>query len=139
MRQLSSDEARAFHRALNAEGVDAVVVAEDNLTALPKKMALQRIELTETDFVVFDQIGRPEKFPWSRILLLALGAMTVSNTGVTSGMQYLLVADSGGIVSSATSAQAIDEALHLLADTKLVDRVYSGDIVTVTKIVTNTV
>lgn len=39
--------------------------------------------------------------------------------------------------ASATSAQAIDEALHLLADTKLVDRVYSGDIVTVTKIVTN--
>lgn len=38
---------------------------------------------------------------------------------------------------SATSAQAIDEALHLLADTKLVDRVYSGDIVTVTKIVQN--
>jgi hypothetical protein len=38
---------------------------------------------------------------------------------------------------SSTSAQAIDEALHLLADTKLVDRVYSGDIVTVNKIVTN--
>jgi hypothetical protein len=38
---------------------------------------------------------------------------------------------------SATSAQAIDEALHLLADTKLVDRVYSGDIVTVNKIVGN--
>lgn len=39
--------------------------------------------------------------------------------------------------ASATSAQAIDEALHLLADTKLVDRVFSGDIVTVTKIVSN--
>ncbi len=39
--------------------------------------------------------------------------------------------------SSATSAQAIDEALHLLADTKLVDRVFSSDIVTVTKIVNN--
>jgi hypothetical protein len=39
--------------------------------------------------------------------------------------------------ASAKSAQAIDEALHLLADTKLVDRVYSGDIVTVTKIVGN--
>lgn len=39
--------------------------------------------------------------------------------------------------ASATSAQALDEALHLLADTKLVDRVYSGDIVTVTKIVAN--
>lgn len=39
--------------------------------------------------------------------------------------------------ASGTSAQALDEALHLLADTKLVDRVYSGDIVTVTKIVAN--
>ena len=39
--------------------------------------------------------------------------------------------------SSAATAGAIDEALHLLADTKLVDRVYSGDIVTVQKIVEN--
>jgi len=38
---------------------------------------------------------------------------------------------------SANTAVAIDEALHLLADTKLVDRVYSGDIVTVQKIVEN--
>ena len=76
MRQLSSDEARAFHRALNAEGVDAVFVAEDNLPALPKKMASHRIELTETDLVVFDQIGRLEKFAWREISLLALGAVT---------------------------------------------------------------
>lgn len=39
--------------------------------------------------------------------------------------------------ASASSAGAIDEALHLLADTKLVDRVFSGDIVTVQKIVEN--
>lgn len=39
--------------------------------------------------------------------------------------------------ASARSAQAIDEALHLLADTKLVDRIYSGDIVTATKLVNN--
>ena len=38
---------------------------------------------------------------------------------------------------SATSAGAIDEALRLLADSKLVDRVYSGDIITVNKIVNN--
>ena len=39
--------------------------------------------------------------------------------------------------ASATNAVAIDEALHLLADTKLVDRIYSGDIVTVQKLVDN--
>ena len=38
---------------------------------------------------------------------------------------------------SATSAQAIDEALHLIADSKLVDRIYSGDIVTATKLIQN--
>lgn len=38
---------------------------------------------------------------------------------------------------SATTAGALDEALHLLADSKLVDRVYSGDIITVAKIVAN--
>ena len=36
---------------------------------------------------------------------------------------------------SADSAGALDEALHLLADSKIVDRVYSGDIVTVQKLV----
>lgn len=76
MRQLSSDEARSFHRALSAEGVDATFVAEDNLPALPKRMASHRIELTETDLVVFDQIGRPEKFAWGEISLIALGAVT---------------------------------------------------------------
>ncbi len=76
MQKLTSDEARAFHRALNAEGVDAVFVAENNLPALPKKFTLQRIELTDAHLVVFDQIGRPEKFAWREISLLALGAVT---------------------------------------------------------------
>jgi hypothetical protein len=76
MRHLSSDEARAFHRALNAEGVDATFVAEDNLPALPKKMTLHRVEFTEAELVAFDQIGRPERFLWNQISLIALGAMT---------------------------------------------------------------
>jgi hypothetical protein len=38
---------------------------------------------------------------------------------------------------SAMSAQAIDEALHLLADTKLVDRIYADDLVTASKLILN--
>lgn len=38
---------------------------------------------------------------------------------------------------STQTAGAIDEALHLLADTKLVDRIYSEDIVTSKKIIVN--
>ena len=76
MRHLSSDEARAFHRTLNAEGVDAAVVAENILPVIPKRIALHRVELTETDLVAFDQIGRPEKVAWDQVSLIALGAMT---------------------------------------------------------------
>lgn len=75
MRQLSSDEARSFHRALNAEGVDAAIVAESDLPVIPRKVALHRIELTTADLVVFDQIGRSEKFAWDQISMIALGAM----------------------------------------------------------------
>lgn len=36
---------------------------------------------------------------------------------------------------SSSSAYALDEALNLLADSKIIDRIYSGDIVTVQKLV----
>lgn len=76
MRGLSADEARAFHRALTGEGVDAACVAEANLPVLPKTIALHRIELTDAHLVVFDQIGRPEKISWGQIALLGLGSLT---------------------------------------------------------------
>lgn len=75
MRRLPVDEARAFHRALSAEGVDAACVPEANLPALPKTIALHRIELTDSDLVIFDQIGRAEKIPWEMIPLIALGSL----------------------------------------------------------------
>ena len=75
MRRLSVDEARAFHRALIAEGVDAACVPEVSLPAMPKTIALYRIELTDSDFVIFDQVGRAEKIPWEMISLLALGSL----------------------------------------------------------------
>jgi len=38
-------------------------------------------------------------------------------------------------IKSTFYANALDEALHLMADTKLIDRVYAGDLITVKKIV----
>ena len=124
MRQLSSDEARAFHRALNAEGVDAAFVAEDNLPVLPKKMALHRIELTESDIVVFDQIGRPERFPWNQISLLALGAMT------HVGFTHTTVAGSKLSYNPLTGVwpkQTVEHAHKLAKDSQLLlDVVFAG-------------
>jgi len=38
-------------------------------------------------------------------------------------------------IKSTLYASALDEALHLIADTKLIDRVYAGDLITVKKII----
>jgi hypothetical protein len=38
-------------------------------------------------------------------------------------------------VKSTLYASALDEALHLIADTKLIDRVYAGDLIIVKKII----
>lgn len=75
MRHLSSDEARAFHRALEAEGVVAAFVSESALVQLSQPTRLHRIELSPEELVVFDQIGRPQRYPWEEIALLALGSL----------------------------------------------------------------
>jgi hypothetical protein len=75
MRHLSSDEARAFDRALEAEGVDSAFVSEANLPELPLATALHKIELATDALVVFDQIGRPERILWGEISMLSLGSL----------------------------------------------------------------
>lgn len=75
LRHLSSDEARAFHRALQAEGVAAALVPESELKLLPEGKALHRLSLTEHALEVYDLRGRPTPVPWGEVALVAAGAV----------------------------------------------------------------
>ncbi len=74
-RQLSSDTARAFHRALQAEGVAAAIVAESDLQLLPKSIALHRLTLTEAALEIYDLRGQPTAVAWRELALVAAGAV----------------------------------------------------------------
>lgn len=75
MRQLGVDEAKALHRALQAEGVAAAMVAEADLRLLPESKSLHRLELTDAALVVFDLMGRRLPVAWSELTLVAAGTI----------------------------------------------------------------
>jgi len=75
LRQLSADEARAFHRALEAEGVSAALVSEADLRLLPESKALHRLSLTDDALEVYDLHGRAKPVPWAEIVLVAAGSV----------------------------------------------------------------
>lgn len=74
-RQLSADAARAFHRALQAEGVAAAIVAESELLLLPESKSLHRLAMTETALEVYDLRGQPTAVAWCELALIAAGAV----------------------------------------------------------------
>ena len=80
LRQLSADAARAFHRALQAEGVGAAIVAENELHLLPESKVLHRLGLTETALEVYDLRGQPIAVAWGELILVAAGAVTREET-----------------------------------------------------------
>ena len=75
LRQLNRDGARALQTALEAEGVGVVIVREDELPRLPDGKSLHRVEMVPEAFIVYDLLGRPNAIDWSRIALVAAGAV----------------------------------------------------------------
>ena len=82
-RQLSADAARAFHRALQAEGVGAAIVAERELQLLPPSKSLHRLALTAAALEVYDLHGRSRAVAWSELALVAAGAVRYVETSHT--------------------------------------------------------
>lgn len=75
LRHLSSDEGRAFHRALKSEGVDAALISESELAQLAIPIRLNNIEMMSDAVLVHDQIGRTRRMAWSEISLIAMGSL----------------------------------------------------------------
>ena len=82
-RQLSADAARAFLRALQAEGVAAAIVAESELQLLPQSKSLHRLALTEAALEVYDLHGQPTAVPWGELVLIAAGTVRPTKSAYT--------------------------------------------------------
>jgi hypothetical protein len=75
MRRLDGDASRAFQQALQAEGIGAVVIAEDELPKLPDGRSLHRLGVSPQAFTVYDLLGRPTAIDWGDVTLVAAAAM----------------------------------------------------------------
>src|SRR5438034_1166490 len=75
LRHTDGDASRAFQQALQAEGVGAVVVAEDELPKLPEGRSLQRLGISPRAFTVYDLLGRPTAIDWAEVTLVAAAAV----------------------------------------------------------------
>jgi hypothetical protein len=73
MKQLNRDSARAFQRALGAEGFGATIVAERDLPHLPEGKLLHRLEISPQAFVTYDLLGRTTGIDWNDLALVAAG------------------------------------------------------------------
>lgn len=83
MRHLGGDEARALHRALQAEGVNAALVKDEELRFLPASQLLHRIELRPEALLIYDLMNRSSAVAWEDISLLAAGAVPHVEIGST--------------------------------------------------------
>ena len=83
LRHSGADEARAFHRALLAEGVAAAMVAESDLQLLPASQSLHRLSLSAQALEVYDLLGRARPVPWDDIALVAAGSVRHVEISVT--------------------------------------------------------
>ena len=108
-RQLSADAARAFLRALQAEGVTAAIVAESELQLLPAGISLHRLALTEAALAIYDLRGQPTAVPWSELALVAAGAVRheeISHSLETRSQLILEIVLTGGAARYEVNADA---------------------------------
>lgn len=87
MRQLGGDEARALQQALVKEGVNAVLVKEEDLRLLPASRLVQRLDLSAGEIIITDSQGRVNPVKWSQFTLVAAGAVPHVEIEATSLQQ----------------------------------------------------
>jgi hypothetical protein len=90
MRHTDGDASRAFQHALQAEGIGAVVVAEDELPKLPEGKSLQRLGISPAAFTIYDLLGRPTAIDWGEVKLVAAAALRHFEMGRTETERTVL-------------------------------------------------
>jgi len=90
MRHTDGDASRAFQQALQAEGIGAVVVAEDELPKLPEGRSLQRLGISPAAFTIYDLLGRPTTIDWGAVTLVAAAALRHFEMGRTETERTVL-------------------------------------------------
>jgi hypothetical protein len=70
-------DASALQDALQAEGIDTVVVEESELPIIPPAKVIHQIEFLPAHLNMYDPMGRVFALPWQDIMLIAAGNVRI--------------------------------------------------------------
>jgi len=76
--RLPMDKAGRLLQALYAAGVEAEMVHHESLPALPAASPIRRADITDEAFVARDVLDRPDPVAWENIILIAAGAVNLT-------------------------------------------------------------
>jgi hypothetical protein len=122
-------------QALNAQGIEAEMVDEASLPPLPPPRPCRRADPRPDAFVPCDHLGRPHELEWSKVILLAAGAVPMREmkhttkqrvVGYSAGAPYgyhALADDSpyGGAITRTVHSDKEVESVKLLLDVLLAE------------------
>lgn len=72
-------EATTLQAALRAEGIEAHVIPEDDLPALPPTKFLNRVEARPEALTIYDPVGRSFAVEWGHVMLIAAGSVRLTD------------------------------------------------------------
>jgi hypothetical protein len=72
-RNLSESDALFLQGTLTTEGIEVMVVPENDLPRLPDSRIFRRAECNDDALVIYDALDRPKTIPWASLRLIATG------------------------------------------------------------------
>lgn len=79
VRNLSEKDAGDLKGALKREGIETVMVPDQDVPPMPPGKVVQRLCVTPDALQVFDPLGRPFPLEWGHIHMIAAGFVRMSN------------------------------------------------------------
>lgn len=86
--RLDLDRAKAFQKALREQGVESEIIDDSALFSMPPVKTTKRIDCVAEHLAVYDAMGRPREIPWSDVLVVAAGSVSLYETNVTESSSW---------------------------------------------------
>ncbi len=79
VKNFSAEQALALHGALRGEGVETEIVEQSLLPEMPPAKTVQRLECQPEHLLIFDPLGNSFPLEWRHVLIIAAGAVRLSD------------------------------------------------------------
>jgi hypothetical protein len=102
VKNLNIEDATGLQLALQGQGIETEVVAENLLPQLPPPKLVRKIECRPEALILHDPLGRPFPLEWQHIMMIAAGAVRLQDFVRTENIRTVMRFSARGDVYPAT-------------------------------------